>query len=255
MVLANAGLSAQAADLIGWHAVRVLTVASVMTHKVVTVTPETSFKEAVRLLRSKRVSGLPVVDPTGQLVGIVTEGDLLNKVEKREPDAYVLESKRHRLDRSRAAALDVASAMSREVTSVRPDFPVARAAREMHTRGFKRLPVVDQSGRLVGIVSRGDLLKVFLRTDDDLTAEVRRILDQAEASFGGHDLRVTVSGGVIELNGKFESKSHLEATIRAVAAVDGVIGIRNRMLFDVEDLEFKSFPVMPADAEPQPAHE
>ena len=217
-----------------------------MTHKVVTVTPETSFKEAVRLLRSRRVSGLPVVDLKGQLVGIVTEADLLNKVEKREPDAYVLDSKRHRLDRSRAAALDVASAMSREVTSVRPDFPLARAAREMHTRGFKRLPVVDESGRLVGIVSRGDLLKVFLRTDDELAAEVRAILDQAAASFGGHDLNVTVAGGVVELEGGFDSRSCREATVRAVAAIDGLIGIRNHLVFDVDDAEFLSFPVMAA---------
>ncbi len=219
-----------------------------MTHKVTTVAPETSFKEAVRLLRSQRISGLPVVDQSGQLVGIVTEGDLLNKVEKREPDAYVLESKRHRLDRSRAAATDVASAMSREVTSVRPDFPVARAAREMHARGFKRLPVVDEGGRLVGIVSRGDLLKVFLRSDDELTAEVTRILDEAEASLGGHDLVVTVSGGVIELRGKFQSKSRLDATVRAVAGIDGVIGIRNRMLFDVDDGQFLSFPGRPGHA-------
>ena len=196
-----------------------------MTHKVVTVAPETSFKEAVRLLRGRRVSGLPVVDQEGQLVGIVTEADLLNKVEKREPDAYVLDSKRHRLDRSRAAALDVASAMSREVTSVRPDFTLARAAREMHTRGFKRLPVVDESGRLVGIVSRGDLLKVFLRTDDELAAEVRAILDHAAASFGGHDLDVTVSGGVI--------------------------AIRNHLVFEVDDAEFLSFPAIAARPQPE----
>ena len=220
----------------------VLTVASVMTTRVVTVTPETTFKEAVRLLRSKRVSGLPVVDGRGQLVGIVTEADLLNKVEKREPDAYVLDSRKHRLDRSRAAALDVASAMSGEVTTVRPDFPVSRAAREMHTRGFKRLPVVDDGGRLVGIVSRGDLLKVFLRTDDELAAAVRPILDQARASLGGRDLWVTVSGGVVTLAGNFESKSRLEATLRAVAGVDGVIGIRNQMVFLLEDAEFVGFP-------------
>lgn len=218
-----------------------LTVASVMTRNVITVTPETGFKEAVRLLRTNRVSGLPVIDDTGQLVGIVTEADLLNKAEKREPDAYVLDSRKHRLDRSRAAALDVASAMSREVTTVRPDFPVARAAREMHARGYKRLPVVDEIGRLVGIVSRGDLLKVFLRSDDELLAEVAAVLVQAASKFGAHGLTADVSGGVVELNGRFESKSRLEATIRAVASIDGVIGIRNHFVFDVEDSEFLSF--------------
>lgn len=216
------------------------TVASVMTHRVITVTPETSFKEAVRLLRRHRVSGLPVVDKTGHLVGIVSEADLLNKAEKREPDAYVLDSRKHRLDRSRAAALDVASAMSREVTTVRPDFPVARAAREMHMRGFKRLPVVDEDGRLVGIVSRGDLLQVFLRSDEELRAEVGAVLDQAELKFGAHDLMATVSGGVVDLTGGFDSKSRVDATIRAVAEIDGVIGIRNQFTFGTEDEEFLS---------------
>lgn len=216
------------------------TVASVMTRKVITVTPETSFKEAVRLLRLNRVSGMPVIDKSGQLVGIVSEADLLNKAEKREPDAYVLDSRKHRLDRSRAAALDVASAMSREVTTVRPDFPVARAAREMHARGFKRLPVVDENGRLVGIVSRGDLLKVFLRSDEELLAEVAGILAQAASIFGAHGLTAAVSGGVVDLGGTFASKSRLEATLRAVAAIDGVIGIHNRFAFEVADGEYVS---------------
>ena len=222
-----------------------------MTRKVVTVTPDTSFKEAVRLLRSKRVSGLPVVDCTGKVVGIVTEADLLNKAEKREPDAYALESRRHRLDRSRAAALDVASAMSPEVTSVRPDFPVARAAREMHTRGFKRLPVVDGNGRLVGIVSRGDLLRVFLRSDGELGAEVHHILDEAETTLGGRGLKATASGGVVELFGTFASKSRLDATVRAVAGVDGVIGIRNHLTFEFDDGEFFGFFPASAGAESQ----
>ncbi|HYM66872.1 MAG TPA: CBS domain-containing protein, partial [Patescibacteria group bacterium] len=118
------------------------TVETVMSSPVVAVTPETSFKELVRVLRRRRVSGLPVVDRAGKLVGIVSEADVLNKIEKRAPETYVLESKAHRLDRGRAEALDVASAMSRDVVSVRPALPIALAAREMHTRGFKRLPVV-----------------------------------------------------------------------------------------------------------------
>src|SRR5215467_10418761 len=105
-------------NLGGCDDVRVLTVSDVMTKRVVTVAPDTTFREAVELLECHRISGLPVVNGTGRLVGIVSEADLLNKAEKRDPDAYVLESRRHRLDRSRAAALDVASAMSREVASV-----------------------------------------------------------------------------------------------------------------------------------------
>jgi CBS domain-containing protein len=219
-----------------------LTVGVVMTRTVVTVTPQTSFKDAVRLLRQRRVSGLPVVDGAGNLVGIVSEADLLNKVEKRDPDAYLLESKQHRLDRARSAALDVASAMSREVTTVRPEFSVALAAREMHTRGFKRLPVVDDNGKLVGIVTRGDLLKVFLRSDRELRAEVRAILDSAQGRLGGRGLKAKVSAGVVDLTGKFESKSPLDATVRAVAGIDGVVGVRSHMVFDVDDADDVEFP-------------
>ena len=223
-----------------------ITVNEVMTRRVVTASPETTFKEAVGLLKRYRVSGLPVVDSIGKLVGVVSEADLLNKAEKREPDAYVLESRRHRLDRSRAAALDVASAMSREVTSVRANSPIALAAREMHLRGFKRLPVVDDDGRLVGIVSRSDLLKVFLRSDNELRAEVRRILDHAQRTWGGSGFDAKVCGGVVELTGTFRSKNELEATLRAVAGVDGVVGIRNRMVSGTDGAEFLVLSVEPS---------
>jgi CBS-domain-containing membrane protein len=150
----------------------------------------------------------------------------------------VLESRRHRLDRSRASALDVASAMSRDVVTVRADAPIALAAREMHARGYKRLPVVDAKGRLVGIVSRGDVLKVFLRSDSDLAGEVRRILDHARGEFGGSGLEATVSGGVVDLAGALRSKNQVEATVRAVAGVDGVIGIYSRITYERDDAEF-----------------
>jgi CBS domain-containing protein len=218
-------------------------VSSVMTTPVVTVTPETGFKEAVRILRRKHVSGLPVVDGQGRLVGIVTEADLLNKVERRDPESYILESKRHRTDRIHAAAMDVAAAMTREVVSVRPDFPIALAAREMHTRGFKRLPVVDDTGKLVGIVSRGDLLTVFLRTDRLVKADVKKVLDEAGANQGGHDLKARVQSGVIALDGSFDERSRCEAMVRAVTAVDGVVGVRSRMTFRIDDtLQAKTLP-------------
>jgi CBS-domain-containing membrane protein len=234
------GWSTRVADPAGDNTVCVFTVSEVMTRDVISASPQTTFKEAVRLLEDHRISGLPVVDRSGKLVGVVSEADLLNKVEKREPDAYVLESRRHRLDRSRASALDVASAMSRDVVSVRPDAPIALAAREMHARGFKRLPVVDAEGRLVGIVSRGDLLKVFLRSDEELAAEIRKILDHAQLEFDGSTLSASVTGGVIELAGKLKSKNQVDATVRAVAGVDGVIGIYSRLTYENDNVEFIS---------------
>ncbi|MEO9048316.1 MAG: CBS domain-containing protein [Candidatus Dormiibacterota bacterium] len=211
-------------------------IASVMSTPVVTVTPDTSFKDAVRIMHAKRVSGLPVVDSKGSLVGIVTEGDLLNKVEQRDPDAYILESREHRLDRGRASATDVASAMSTAVTSARPDFPIALAAREMHTRGFKRLPVVDERGKLVGIVSRGDLLTVFLRPDTKVQADVRRALKAAEEHQGGSGLKAKVTDGVVELEGTFEDRSRLETTVRAVTGIEGVVGVRSHLTYAADDI-------------------
>jgi CBS domain-containing protein len=207
-----------------------------MSSPVVTVTPDTSVKDCIRVLRRKRVSGLPVVDPSGRLVGIVSEVDLLNKVEMRDPDAYVLESRKHRLDRARASAFDVGSAMSTTVLSVPPDFPIALAAREMHTRGFKRLPVVDAEGTLVGIVSRGDLLTVFLRTDRQVRADVKKLLAEATLTRGSSGLRARVEEGVVELEGEFDRRSRCEAMVRAVGGVEGVVGVRNRMTHAVDDL-------------------
>ncbi|HSP08716.1 MAG TPA: CBS domain-containing protein [Candidatus Dormibacteraeota bacterium] len=218
------------------------TVSAVMTSPVVTVAPETTFKDAVRLLRRKRVSGLPVVDSYGQLIGIVTEADLLNKVEGRDPESYLLESKRHRADRAHAAALDVASAMTRDVVSVQPDFPIALAAREMHTRGIKRLPVVDERGKVVGIVSRGDLLTVFLRSDRDVRADVKRVLEEAAGRHGGLGLKARVASGVVDLSGSFEEKSRCDALVRTVTAVEGVIGVRSTMTYQIDDTVLQTIP-------------
>jgi CBS domain-containing protein len=204
------------------------TVADVMSTPVITVAPQTTFKDAVRILRRRRVSGLPVVDAAGRMVGIVSEGDLLNKLEGRVPDSNMFESRGRHLYSSRAEALDVTSAMSTQVVAVRPDVPVALAAREMHTRGFKRLPVVDEKGTLVGIVSRGDLLTVFLRTDARVRADVKRVLAAAP---GGTKLKARVSDGVVELEGSFEERTHGEALVRTVTGIEGVIGVRSHLVF------------------------
>jgi len=216
-----------------------------MSQPAVTVHSDAPIDEVVSTMEKHQIRRVPVVDERDCCVGIISQADLLNKAEKREPDAYVLESRRHRLDRSRAAALDVASAMSRAVTSVRADAPIALAAREMHSRGFKRLPVVDEDGRLVGIVSRSDLLRVFLRSDHELRAEISRVLDHAQRRWAASGLDVEVTGGVANLEGLFRSKNQLQATLRAVAGVEGVIGIRNRMVYESEDVEFLSLSVEP----------
>lgn len=131
--------------------------------------------------------------------------------------------------------MDVARAMTTEVVTVGPDFPIALAAREMHTRGIKRLPVVDSTGKLVGIVSRGDLLTVFLRDDRKLRADVKKALAEAEANHGGRLLTAKVDSGVVLLDGAFQVKSRCDATVRAITAIDGVVGVRSKMTYDRDD--------------------
>ena len=149
-------------------------VKDLMTPQVVTIGPETPFKEIVARLANHRVSAVPVVDDDGLVLGVVSEADLLLKEEFPDPDADtpLFWTKRRRLERDRAAATTARDLMSIAVVSIAPEATVAEAARRMHSAGVKRLPVLDERGRLVGIVSRADLLKVFNRPDQAIRREI-----------------------------------------------------------------------------------
>jgi CBS domain-containing protein len=133
-------------------------VKDLMTTPVVTVGPATPFKEIVARLAEHRVSAVPVVDDHGRVLGIVSEADLLLKEEFPQPDRDIpmFWTKRRRLEREKAAATTARDLMSIAVVSIAPEATAAEAARRMHSAKTKRLPVVAEGGRLVGIVSRGD---------------------------------------------------------------------------------------------------
>jgi len=134
-----------------------------MTADVAYVREHTSYKELVRLLAERRVSALPVVDVNLNVIGIVSEADLLLK-QQQPADSFqrfLLEGKRRRLERAKARGGTAVELMSRPAITVGPDATVAEAARLLRMHLIKRLPVADPLGRLVGIVSRSDLLSVF----------------------------------------------------------------------------------------------
>ena len=138
-------------------------VKDVMTADVAYVREHTSYKELVRLLAERRVSALPVVDVNLNVIGIVSEADLLLK-QQQPADSFqrfLLEGKRRRLERAKARGGTAVELMSRPAITVGPDATVAEAARLLRMHLIKRLPVADPLGRLVGIVSRSDLLSVF----------------------------------------------------------------------------------------------
>jgi CBS domain-containing protein len=152
----------------------------------VTVGPATPFKEIVARLAEHRVSAAPVVDEAGRVLGVVSEADLLLKEEFPHPDQDIplFWTKRRRLEREKAAGSTARDLMTVALVSISPDATVAEAARRMHRAQIRRLPVIGEGGRLVGIISRGDLLKVFDRPDHAIQREIPRRRDRRRVHDG-----------------------------------------------------------------------
>jgi len=211
-------------------------VKDLMTTPVVTVGPETPFKEIVARLAEHRVSAVPVVDDSRRVLGVVSEADLLLKEEFPEPeqDLPLWWTGRARLDRAKAAASVARDLMTVAVVAVSPDATVAEAARRMHTAKVKRLPVVDRSGWLLGIVSRSDLLKVFDRSDQDIRREIIEDVIVGEFMMAPSRFFLHVTDGVVVLQGRVERRSLLPYVVRAVQGVEGVVRVENRLSYDLD---------------------
>ncbi|MQA82203.1 MAG: CBS domain-containing protein [Streptosporangiales bacterium] len=214
---------------------RRLTVREVMTADVVTVRPSTPFAQIARLLAERRVSAVPVVDEDGNLQSVVSEADLLSKEEHRDdrPGTHAF-FHRARLSRAKAAATDAAQLMTAPAVAIGPDATLVSAAKLMTRRNVKRLPVVDD-GRLVGIVSRTDLLRAFLRPDDEIQDEIvdevfTRILWLHPAR-----IDVDVRDGVVTLSGRLEKRSHIDNAVRLTHRVDGVVDVQSDLTYTVDD--------------------
>lgn len=212
------------------------TVADVMTREVVTVDGLAPFKEVVRLMRERRVSALPVVDPDGALLGIVSEGDLILK---EDPALWGrgrrFEGRRRVADRAKAASLTAWELMTTHVISIGLQAPIGEAARRMHRHSVKRLPVLDAAGQLVGIVSRADILKVFLREDAEIAREIRDEVIRRTLWIEPDTIRVVVRDGVVTLQGQVERRGLLPVIERLVGTVDGVVRVEDRLSYIDDD--------------------
>jgi CBS domain-containing protein len=211
---------------------------SVMTTEVVTARPSTPFRELVDLLQRKRISALPVVDQDDRLVGIVSEADLL--VKQGYPhggdDVGVVHALRHRQRLGKAAGICALDVMTRQVVSVPVGTEVAAAARLMIRLGIKRLPVVDGQGKLAGIVTRGDLLKVFLRPDQAISWEVAHEIVQGRIGIPRGAVAVETRNGMVSLTGQVERRSQVTELVRQVQAVHGVVSVDARLTWNVDDV-------------------
>ncbi len=199
-------------------------VSDVMTRPVVAVGRAASFKEVVRTLGQWRVSAMPVLEGEGRVIGVVSEADLLPKEEFRDSDPDRFERLRRLPDLEKAGGVVAEELMSSPAVTVHMDATLAEAARIMAVKRVKRLPVVDAEGMLRGIVSRGDLLKVFLRPEEDIEEEVRRtVVSYLFPDNSG--IHVRVADGVVTLSGQLRDTSLIPVAARLTQAVEGVVDV------------------------------
>jgi len=213
------------------------TVRDVMTNAVETVGPATTFHEVVERLRALSISAVPVTDVHGHVLGVVSEADLLLKEERAALAGRrrLLEGPRLRRARARAAALTAGDLMTSPAVTIGGQTPLSEAARIMRERHVKRLPVVDEASRIVGIVSRSDLLAVFERGDEEIRGEIVEDVITRTLLLDPALFRVAVTDGVVELAGQAERRADAILVERLAASVAGVVDVRSRLTYRIDD--------------------
>lgn len=205
---------------------------TVMKTDVVTVHPDTPFKAIAVLLTSWGVSGAPVVDEGKHVLGVVTQGDLL----EHQAAHGRIRAWRARQKATGATASDL---MTAPAIIAHEDMNVSEAARLMEERKIHRLPVIGAEDKLTGIVGRADLLRVFLRQDNDIRAEVRDEVIAKEMCVDPQTLFVSVLDGVVSLGGEVERKGMIPVLVALVRRVDGVVEVKQRLTFKMDDTHFE----------------
>jgi CBS domain-containing protein len=200
-------------------------VSDVMTHTVAAIGRKANFKEIVQLMEQWKVSALPVLEGEGRVIGVVSEADLLPKEEFRDSDPDRHTQLRRLSDLAKAGAVTAEDLMTAPAVTVQANATLAQAARTMAHAKVKRLPVVDDMGLLEGVVSRGDLLKVFLRGDEDIAEEVRREVVSYLFRAPSAPVRVQVQDGVVTLTGRVRDTALVPVAARLVRSVEGVVDV------------------------------
>jgi CBS domain-containing protein len=208
-------------------------VAEAMTRDIVTVSPQTPLKEAAELLARHRISGLPVVDESS-VVGVLSEADIVARsTGSRESRSLIREFLSTRDPGPEMGAASAGEAMTSPAITIAPERLVAEAARVMVERGVNRLPVVDGS-QLVGIVTRADLVRAFVRPDDELEREIRE--DVAGALWiDPSQLEITVENGAVTLAGEVERRVDADLLERFAAAVPGVVSVSSDLKWRLDE--------------------
>jgi len=210
-----------------------------MTRDVVTVAPDTPLREVAELLVAHRISGVPVCNCAGEVVGVVSEQDVLYKElgpDERGGGPLARLAGRPDAAAVKAGARTAAGAMTSPALTIRPERRAAAAARLMVERAVNRLPVVDRHGRLVGIVTRADLVRAFARSDAEIRDEI--VVDVVGRSLWipSGSVTVEVERGEVTLGGSVDARSVAEILPRLVSAVPGVISVRSELSWRQDDV-------------------
>jgi CBS domain-containing protein len=213
-------------------------VEELMTREVVCVRPEATLKEVAQLLVDHRISGLPVCDDRGRVVGVVSEGDILYR-ESGDPDRAGLLARlfddRLQVEARKAAARTAEEAMTAPPITIEGNRVAAAAARTMIDEAVNRLPVVDVHGKLMGIVTRADLVRAFVRSDAEIANEIRRDILERILWSGPEDVDVSVENGDVTLAGSLETQIDVDMLVKLVARVPGVVGVNSLVTYRVEE--------------------
>jgi CBS domain-containing protein len=208
-------------------------VADVMTYNVVAVRREAEFKEIVAVMHRRRVSAFPVLDDFDRVIGVVSEADLLPREAYPGWRQAAGRNRRRRIP-DKADALTAAELMTSPAITVGREATVSEAAKIMHGRKVKRLPVIDDDGRLLGIVSRVDLLGVYDRPDAQIRDEITERVIAGDFVLDPREFTVAVATGVVTISGKLDQHDLAIRLIRGIWDVAGVVDVRDRLSYPVK---------------------
>jgi CBS domain-containing protein len=211
------------------------TVKDVMTTRVVAVRQGATYKDMAAELQEHHISALPVLDDQGKVIGVVSEADLLAQEALDGEDLGVIDGILHRRERAKAAGVTAADLMTRPPITITADDTVAHAARLMYGRRVKRLPVVTADGRLIGIVSRADLLSVYSRPDEDIRREITETVILGTILTDPARFTVTVKDGIVTIAGKPETSAVGSDIIGSIRHVEGVVAVRDRLTYPPDE--------------------
>ncbi len=228
-------------------------VGAVMTTDVVTAAYGTPLRDVIRALGEHRVGGLPVTDEEDRVIGVISASDLTrSRRHPAGPDGTTrpwwarLPGRMPGRRRPRTAGV----VMTAPAVTVGARATVTEASWLMTGHGVERLPVVDDEERLVGIVTRSDLLQAVLRTDGDIERAVRRDVLGTTLWLTPRAIAVTVEDGVVTLTGRLERRSDVDMAVRAASRLDGVVAVVDQLSYQVDDRRPRAAGAAPAAEEP-----